>query len=390
MLTHKNTNMLAGLALMLSAFITPTVLAHGNSHTDPSFTEYSYSEVGLPERKYSVFTPSSLKHHAPLVVFLHGCNQTSQSVAVGTRWNELAEQEKFVVLYPQQKNPNDDPDLANQIDGHVNDGNGVNCWNWFRPEHINRGTGEVETIANITREVLARADLKLDPNRVFIAGISAGAIMTSAMAANYPEIYAAAAIVAGCGYPACSDASGALAYQAMGINARRIPVIFFQGTADEITPYPLAVSGKQQWLGTNDLIDNGKADSSVKRLPAETLHFSQEGGLLDNAGDEGDTCVRNQNSPCLGGVLALENYPFTIERYVDANECPLLDFWSIHGLLHNYPGGNPEGNFVDPIGPNITVASYNFFMANPKGSDFERGLAQCDVPLLHTSGEIRL
>jgi poly(3-hydroxybutyrate) depolymerase len=38
----------------------------------------------------------------PLVVYLHGCNQTASDVAVGTRWNEQAQAGGFVVLYPQQ------------------------------------------------------------------------------------------------------------------------------------------------------------------------------------------------------------------------------------------------------------------------------------------------
>lgn len=352
----------------------------GSSSGNPaSLTQFTFAAEGLPQRNYFVYIPSSLPANAPMVVYLHGCNQTANDAIVGTRWNELAEQRRFVVVYPEQKNPNNEEDPADQVEGHLGDGNGINCWNWFNPQHQNRDSGEPGTIAGITREVIARTDISIDSNRVFLGGISAGGIMASTMGATYPDLYAAIAVVAGCGYPACGDPSGTLAAQTMADNARRLPVILFHGTADEIAPFPMGEDALHQWLGTNDWVDNGQPDQSVPPLPAQTINIGFDESLVANLGNEGDTCVRNQNSPCPGGVLALQNYPFTIERYADARGCPLIDFWIIHGLAHNYPGGNPEGNFVDPIGPNITAAAYNFFLANPKNSGFESGAFDCSA-----------
>lgn len=343
-----------------------------------SFIQHHFAgEAPLSSRDYFVYIPASLPANAPLVVYLHGCNQTAIDAAVGTRWNELADQRGFVVVYPQQKNPNDEEDPADQVQGHLGDGNGANCWNWFRPDHIMRDAGEAGAIAGITREVMERTDIDIDPNRVYVTGISAGGIMASTMGATYPDVYAAVAVIAGCGYPACGDPSGTSAFQAMGEFARRLPVILFHGTADGIAPFAMGEDAVRQWLGTNDWIDNDLPDQTVPPMPAQTLHFGFDPTLVSGLGSEGDTCIRNENSPCIGGVLGLQSYPFTIERYADARGCPLIDFWIIHGLGHNYPGGNPEGNFVDPIGPNITIAAYNFFLANRKGSVFETGSIDC-------------
>ncbi|MBB3047684.1 poly(hydroxyalkanoate) depolymerase family esterase [Litorivivens lipolytica] len=365
------------LAALLLAGCNDSSTTSSNNLGSASFTQHRFSEEGLPERDYYLYVPSSLPANAPLVVYLHGCNQTAVQAAIGTRWNELAEQRGFVVVYPEQKNPNNDEDPAEQTDGHVSDGNGIYCWNWFRPEHQNRDSGEPAAIAGITREVLARSDLSINADQVFLSGMSAGGIMASVMGATYPDLYAAIGVVAGCGYAACGDASGSLAFQTMGEQARRLPVILFHGTADEIAPIAMGEDALQQWLGSNDWIDNGLPDNSVARTPAQTLQIGFDETVFAGVGEEGDTCIRNQNSPCLGGLFGLDSYPTTIERYVDAKGCPLIDFWIIHGLTHNYPGGNPEGNFVDPIGPDITRASYNFFLANPKNSIFERGLAVC-------------
>lgn len=352
---------------------------NGSGGNPASLARFTFAAEGLPTRDYYVYIPSSLPAKAPMVVYLHGCNQTANDAMVGTRWNEFADLRRFVVVYPEQKNPNSEEDPADQMQGHVSDGNGINCWNWFNPQHQSRDSGEPGTIAGITREVLARTDIDIDANQVFLGGISAGGIMASTMGATYPDLYAAIAVVAGCGYPACGDASGTLAAQAMADNARRLPVILFHGTADEIAPFPMGEDALHQWLGTNDWIDNDLPDQSVPPTPAQTINIGFDETLVANVGSEGDTCVRNQNSPCFGGVLGFQNYPTTIERYADANGCPLIDFWIIHGLAHNYPGGNPEGNFVDPIGPNITVAAYNFFLANPKNRVFETGALGCSA-----------
>jgi poly(3-hydroxybutyrate) depolymerase len=53
----------------------------------------------------------------PLVVVLHGCGQNAQDVANLTGWNKIADSNKFMVLYPQQRTENNishcfNPDFA--------------------------------------------------------------------------------------------------------------------------------------------------------------------------------------------------------------------------------------------------------------------------------------
>ena len=317
---------------------------------------------GVPEREYFVYEPSNLPAGpVPLVVYLHGCNQTGPDAAVGTRWAEVAEREKFIALFPEQKNPNNTDDSAQQAEEHAADGNGAGCWNWFRAEHFNRNPGEPAAIACATREVID--NYNIDEEKVFIAGISAGGIMTSTMVATYPDLYAAGAVVAGCGYPACSDTSGSLAYQAMQGLTTRQPLAVFHASSDEITAYPLGQQGVRQWLATNDQLDDDSVNNSVNQQAARSEDRAFDPAI--EAGG-GDTCVRNSNSPCPAGALGLKEYPHTVEFYDDANGCPLLEFWTIHGGAHNYNGGDTRGTFVDPVGPNITEASWSFFQKHGK------------------------
>jgi poly(hydroxyalkanoate) depolymerase family esterase len=289
-----------------------------------------------------------------LVVVLHGCTQTAEEAAVETAFNELADREGFVVVYPQQAIPvNSSAPAA--------DGNGAGCWNWFLPEDQQRDTGEPAAIAGITRVVAT--EQQSDPARIFVTGVSAGADMTVILGATYPDLYAAIAPVAGCPFATCSDNAGDLAYTAMGPRARVVPALVEQGTADALNNYALGRALAEQWLGTDDLADNGAPDLSVPRQPAVTEQHAFDQTPQPGSGDP---CVRNRHFPCLGGVAGFQStYPYTIERFAYANGCDILDFWTIHGLAHAYPHADPDSAFSDPLGPDITWAIYQFFAAHP-------------------------
>lgn len=274
-------------------------------------------------RHYRGYVPSSYRAGTPvpLVVALHGCTQTGSALARLTRFTEVAEQRGFIVVYPEQSL------LANP----------TLCWNWFLPQNQVRGTGEPSIIAGITD--LVRSRYTVDPRRIFVTGISAGAVMSVIMAVTYPDVYASAGVAAGCEYRCdvtrsrSPDTAGRLAYEQMGPRARPVPVIVFQGTADPVVPPVTAERVAGQWAQTDDLALDGVDDDDIDAVPDEVVPGAVPGGR---------TYTRYR-------------YGTLIERYM------------IDGAGHSYPGGCSCELFADPSGPDATALQWAFFAAHPKG-----------------------
>ena len=120
-------------------------------------------------RNYKLYVAASRPAEVPpLFVMLHGCDQDAADFSIGTRMNELAEECRGVVLYPEQCR------LVNPL----------GCWNWHDANHQFADHGEPSLIAGMTRQVAAEHNI--DPARIYVAGMSAGGAMAVARAAYVP------------------------------------------------------------------------------------------------------------------------------------------------------------------------------------------------------------
>jgi poly(hydroxyalkanoate) depolymerase family esterase len=144
------------------------------------------------------YRPDTLRAPAPLVVALHGCQQTALDYARQTGWIQQADRWGFVLLLPEQQ-------AANNRQG---------CFNWFRPELTGRDRGEAGSI----RQMIARmqVDFAIDPQRIYSAGLSAGGAMTAVLLADYPDLFAGGAIIAGIPYGCATGLPSALRCQLWG------------------------------------------------------------------------------------------------------------------------------------------------------------------------------
>jgi poly(hydroxyalkanoate) depolymerase family esterase len=279
---------------------------------------------------YQVYVPSTYAAASPLplIVALHGCTETADKFRQLTHFDQLAESKHVIVVFPEQSSQN----------------NSSNCWNWYKTEHMKRGAGEPSLIAGVTQKV--RQQYSVDPKRIYATGLSAGGAMASVVSATYPDVFAAAGVASGCEYgatAACAgyrgidpETAGRQAYEAMGAQARVMPVIIFQGDQDKTVPPVNADQLVQQWQATNDLADNGKRDGSIPAAPAKV--------------DRG--AVPNGRS-------------YTVKHYADSHGKNVAQYWVVHGMDHAWSGGCSCQPFSDPTGPDASAAMYDFFMSHP-------------------------
>ncbi|MDY7226159.1 PHB depolymerase family esterase [Hyalangium rubrum] len=175
--------------------------------------------------------PTSMPANAPLIVAMHGCTQTANGYS-STGWDALAEQLKFYVVYPEQ----------------ISGNNQNACFNWFEPGDIARGQGEALSIKQMVDKM--KTDHSIDPNRVFVTGLSAGAAMTYVMAATYPDVFSGAAIMAGVPYKCATSMTDAFSCMSPGkdMSATQWRDLVRNAYAGYTGPYPRI----SIWHGTSD------------------------------------------------------------------------------------------------------------------------------------------
>lgn len=149
--------------------------------------------------------PADAAGPLPLVLFLHGCTQDA-SAAESAGFLERADAAGFLLVIAEQRRLNN-PNL---------------CFDWFRPEDTARGSGEAASLMQMIDDASARHDV--DRERIFVAGMSAGAAMSVAMLAAYPDVFAGGMAFAGVPY-GCADTLAAATGCLAGTSA---------GTADDV------------------------------------------------------------------------------------------------------------------------------------------------------------
>jgi poly(hydroxyalkanoate) depolymerase family esterase len=265
-------------------------------------------------RRYQVYRPwRGLGRRRPLLVMLHGCNQSAVDFAAGTGMSRLAVRMGWIVVYVEQS-----------AAAHPN-----RCWNWFKAAHQERDEGEPSLIAGITREVIARH--RGDPRRVYVAGLSAGGAMAAIMGHTYADLYAAVGIHSGLPYAAARDAMSALAAM-RGLRGtldpryrpaafRAIPTIVFHGDLDTTVHSRNSLQAIMQAAPAAD--DRG----------TDTVEKGEENG---------------------------RRYTRTV--HTDASGRVAVEHWLVHGCGHAWSGGRQGGSFADPRGPDASRAMLNFFL----------------------------
>jgi poly(hydroxyalkanoate) depolymerase family esterase len=288
----------------------PAPAPHVDLPASGRFMAGSYADAA-GRRAYKLYVPPGAgERPLPQVVMLHGCTQNPDDFAAGTAMNEAALAQGFFVLYPaqsQQANPQ-------------------GCWNWFKHDHQRRGRGEPALLAGMTRDVMARH--AIDPERVYVAGLSAGGAMAAILGDAYPDLYAAVGVHSGLAAGVASNLPSALAaMKSGGTNFPSIPsgvpTIVFHGDADA-TVHP----------------SNGEQVIAASAGTATAVELQK---LQDSCGR---ACTRRVHRAADGRVVA--------------------EHWLVHGAPHAWSGGSAKGSYTDGRGPDASAEMLRFFFEHPR------------------------
>lgn len=262
------------------------------------------------QRTYLVHVPAGLEHPAGLVINLHGAGADGGTQAAITHYDAVADQFGLVVAYPDG------------IDQSWADGRGASI-----PDR--QGVDDVGFLSALIGQLVG--DYGINPGRVFVTGLSAGAFMANRLACDRADLVAAIAPVAGTlgsGVP-CAP-------------SRPVSVLETHGTSDPVVPFvggPMIGRG-----GASDIVAVPVMASrwrDIDRCPAPVED------VLPTTGD-GTGVRRLTAAGCTDGTAVV--------------------------LLQVESGGHtwPFGNFaipVDSVGPttgaaDISFASGQFFLTH--------------------------
>ncbi len=277
---------------------------------DTGFTVGHYADGGT-RRDYKLYIPPAAgTRPLPLIVMLHGCTQDPDDFAAGTQMNEAGQIQDFFVLYPAQSRR----------------ANPQGCWNWFKHNHQVRGRGEPALLAGMTRQIMAKHII--DPERVYIAGLSAGGAMAAIMGEAYPDLYAAVGVHSGLASGAAADLPSALAAMKGGGTGLRgsasgVPTIVFHGDADATVHHGNGQQVISAAVGTGTTVKPERIGGGDQRAHTRHVHRAADGLVI-------------------------------------------AEYWLVHGAPHAWSGGSRLGSYTDERGPDATQEMVRFFFEHPR------------------------
>jgi polyhydroxybutyrate depolymerase len=265
-------------------------------------------------RRYLLYVPKTYDRSkaTPLVISIHPA-ATWPAVEMNiSRWNELAEQHGFIVVYPAGS-------------GAFFDGfsPGPHVWP-MGPHSLGR---DVRFISDLIDKL--EAEYNIDPERIYADGMSNGGGMAFALSCKLSDRIAAVGAVA---------AAQQLPWVQCG-DSKPVPTVAFHGTADRFAPY----QGRSSPI----------APGPFPNIPDWTAHVAQ----------------RNQ---CRGDPIDTQIAP-TVRRlaYTNCAQNADVTLYTIEGGGHSWPGGKPlpewwVGYTTREI--NATSVMWAFFSQHPFGA----------------------
>lgn len=262
----------------------------------------------------TLYVPKGLSAAPALVVALHGCLQRADDFDDETGWTAVADAGRFLLLLPEQSALN----------------NPARCFNWMLPEDRERGRGEPQAVVTLVDAV--RHDYPVDPDRIFVTGLSAGGAMAAVLLATYPERFAGGGIIAGLPYRCVTTPTVLASVQAATLC---------------VTQGNRLVHGAAEW-GRRV---RAASDYPGPRWPRVSIWY----GTADTLVNPINAVDLMQQWTAVHGADQTPDQTEQTARYVrriydDAAGHSVVELWEVKGLGHAVPIDEASGCGVDRVG----------------------------------------
>jgi poly(hydroxyalkanoate) depolymerase family esterase len=182
-----------------------------------------------------VYAPDAVAARPALLVMIHYCTGSASAVhnGGGRDFVSAADRNGYVIVYPEATR-----------DGHCFD---VSTQNALRRNGGSDSTGIMSMVS------YARQRYNVDPDRIVVAGISSGAMMTNVLAAEYPDVFSAGSAFAGVPAGCFATTDGSMwNSQCSGGNLLKTPQQWGDQARAMYPGYTGRYPRMQLWHGTND------------------------------------------------------------------------------------------------------------------------------------------
>lgn len=300
----------------------------GGSDPEPGSWTTNASQAGMEVHIYTPTTTTANGKRA-LMVALHGCSQSNEVVRDNWSWEDEADEYGMVIAAPMAPN------------GGVIAG----CWDYYDSNHSRANPGRHDdNLIDLAQALLADSKLNIDPDQVYISGLSSGGGETFVMGCVAPEIFAGIGINAG---PAVGTSSGQIGSAAVS------------AAQAASTCQSFADDGNQAGFDTQlTSVVHGTSDYTVGQDYAE-VDAQAMANVYGASKDSGSNAVSG------GG---------TEETWSDSSGVRVSKIM-VSGLGHAWPAGSDSsgGSYTDHATIDYPAFLTAFFFEHNRRADFGSG-----------------
>ncbi len=301
-------------ALLLAALACARTITPVPNQSSPASLSAGQTTRKLThERSYILFVPASVNwsRPVPLVFVFHGGTGNAESAIHMSGFNDVADKNGFIVVYP-----NGTGRLSNE---KLLTWNGGTCCGWAQEKNID----DVGFVRAIVTDVQSLANI--DSKRIYATGMSNGGILSQRLACEATDLFAAIAPVSGTlNFPTCKP-------------SQPISVIEFHGTGDQ-----------------HILYDGGAGPQSLVNVDFASVRDSVGFWTSFN---------RCGSQPQTNSFADIQH-----ETWTGCVASTSVELYTIIGGGHAWPGG--QGGWEGSDKPTQTISATNliwdFFAAHPK------------------------